>query len=453
MAEGIIFVKKIPDDYQCVICAMVLNEPHLTDCCGQHFCQACLEQWFEEQAKKICPHCRSETFTHMRYLPLKRKIDDLEVYCPYLNEGCKEIIKLGALDAHKNICGFTKVTCTQRCGKFILRKNLRWHCNNECSKRKVRCKYCGIVGHYEVISARHMTICEEYPVKCPKGCTLPNGIKRKDLAKHAEICPLEMVQCPFLDAGCGARILRKDIDAHMESNIQQHLMKMMMAYSKLKVEHIKLDIEHGKLEHEHSKLKIEHSKLEHEHSKLEYEHSKLKIEHTHFHKEFDKLSSQVAHLTLIEPVKLTDENSSFSFHITSSRGWTSPPFSLLDGYMFSIKHKEGKKASLMLLKGKYDDQLQWPMNLQYKLEIRIEEQNRTPVQGRRGVITLRQIIHATSIYLPDNLERVSSVCSKEIADIDLPEREILNYEMVVTLLPVNLISKCLSLVFDSTTSS
>ena len=126
---------------------------------------------------------------------------------------------------------------------------------------------------------------------------MPNGIKRKDLAKHAEICPLEMVQHgPFLEAECGARILRRDIDAHMESNTQKHLMKMMMAYSKLKVEYIKLDIaiEHGKLEHEHSKLKIEHSKLEHEHSKLEHEHSKLKIEHTHFHEEFDKLSSQVA---------------------------------------------------------------------------------------------------------------------------------------------------------------
>ena len=81
--------------------------------------------------------------------------------------------------------------------------------------------------------------------------------------------------------------------------------------------------------------------------------------------------------------------------------------------MFSIKHKEGKKASLMLLKGKHDDQLKWSMNLQYNISWRYVY--RLPVQGRRGVITLRQIIHATSIYLPDNLQRVSSVCSKEIA--------------------------------------
>ena len=319
--------------YQCMICAKVLNEPHLTDCCGQHFCQACLEQWFKKQTKKICPHCRSETLTHISYIPLKRKIDDLDVYCPNQQGGCKEIMKLGMLDDHKNVCGFAKVTCTQGCGKFILRKDLTQHYNNECSKRKIKCKYCGKLGHYQLISGKHITVCEEYPVKCPRGCALSSGIKRKDLAKHAEICPLKMVQCPFIEAGCDTRVLRKDLNAHMESNTQQHLMKMMMAYSKLTIEH-----------------------------------SKLKVEHTKLHKEHDKLSSQVAHLTLIEPVKLTDDNGSFTFHITSSRGWTSPPFSVLDGYMFSIKHKEGKKASLMLLKGKNDDQLKWPMNLLYELK-------------------------------------------------------------------------------------
>ena len=45
--EDCCFVKDPPDDYLCMICVKVLNEPHLTDCCGQHFCQVCLEQWFK----------------------------------------------------------------------------------------------------------------------------------------------------------------------------------------------------------------------------------------------------------------------------------------------------------------------------------------------------------------------------------------------------------------------
>ena len=42
MEESYNFDKSPPEDYFCVICAMLLSEPHLTDCRGQHFR---LEQW------------------------------------------------------------------------------------------------------------------------------------------------------------------------------------------------------------------------------------------------------------------------------------------------------------------------------------------------------------------------------------------------------------------------
>ena len=85
----------------------------------------------------------------------------------------------------------------------------------------------------------------------------------------------------------------------------------------------------------------------------------------------------------------------------------------------------------MLLKGKYDDQLKWPMNLQYKLEIRIEEPRRTTIKGKRAFITPKQV---RTVQL-SNLVRVTSAC-KEIVDIDLPVRELLNYELIVKLIPV-----------------
>ena len=387
------FVKELPDDYLCMICAKVLNEPHLTDCCGQHFCQACLEQWFKKQAKKICPHCRSESFNHMRYLPLKRKIDDLEVYCPNRAEGCKMITKVGELNSHKKECGFARVVCTQGCGKSILCKDLTQHCNNECSKRKIKCKYCSTVDHYETINGKHATVCKEYPVNCPRGCFLPGLIKRKDLAKHAEICPLERVLCPFSEAGCDTRVLRKHLSAHMESSTQQHLMKMMTAYRKLKIEHTKL------------------------------------------HDEHKKLSSQVASLTYVEPVKLTDENNCFSFSITLSRGWTSPPFCVLDGYTFCIKHKEGRTASLMLLKGKNDDNLKWPMNLKYRLKIlgSVEKQYGTIAQMKS--LPFQQVI--LDFDLSANLERVSvNESSRELTNIILSMTELLNHTIAAKLIAV-----------------
>ena len=87
----------------------------------------------------------------------------------------------------------------------------------------------------------------------------------------------------------------------------------------------------------------------------------------------------------------------------------------------------------MLLKRKNDDWLEWPMNLPYKIEILVSKPHRTTAQGRRSFTTPRQVCTAQL----SNLIRVTSVLlCKEIIDINLPERELLNYEMVVNLIPV-----------------
>ena len=378
------FVKKLPDDYQCMICAKMLNEPHLTDCCGQHFCQACLEQWFKKQEKKICPHCHSESFSHISYIPLKRKIDDLEVYCPNQEEGCQVVTKLGELNSHKNECGFTKVVCSQGCGKSILRKKLMQHCSNECSKRMIKCTYCGKEDHHETIIGKHTTICKEYPVNCPRGCVPPSGIKRKDLEKHAEICLLEKVSCPFKEAGCDVRVLRKDLSDHMESNTQQHLMKMMTAYSKLKVEHTKL-----------------YSK-----------HSSLK-------EGFEWLSSQTP-----TPAKLTAESNSFTFRLTSSSGWSSPHFYVLDGYKFCIRHKEGTTIALILLKGENDGHIKWPMDLDYELSLDLTMFKWKPQDSKDSIDCMEKFFcfrlsHSHS-YSPQFQKLKHAEFSREIVEITLP---------------------------------
>jgi hypothetical protein len=98
---------------------------------------------------------------------------------------------------------------------------------------------------------------------------------------------------------------------------------------------------------------------------------KMMTAYNNLKEDFKRMSSRVASLTPIEPVKLTDENSSFSFIITSSEGWISPPFCVPGGYKLCIKHKEGKMANLMLLKEKYYGEL--PMDSRYRLEISYSE--------------------------------------------------------------------------------
>ena len=150
------FVDDPPGEFSCMICTKVLNDPNVTDCCGQHFCSVCLEQWFEEQAKKICPHCRSESFSYIRYLPLKRKINALQVYCPFEIQGCKVITTVDEVKTHKAGCGFAQVVCKLGCGATVLRKFLVMHCKNKCPKRKVKCQYCRKEDHFEVISGNHV---------------------------------------------------------------------------------------------------------------------------------------------------------------------------------------------------------------------------------------------------------------------------------------------------------
>ena len=47
------FVDDVPDRFMCQICTRVLHDPHLAVCCGQHFCESCLNRWFKKQAVLI----------------------------------------------------------------------------------------------------------------------------------------------------------------------------------------------------------------------------------------------------------------------------------------------------------------------------------------------------------------------------------------------------------------
>ena len=267
-------------------------------------------------------------------------------------------------------------------------------------KRKIKCKFCDEEDCYETINGEHTTVCEEYPVDCPRGCTLYGGIKQKDLAKHTEICPLETVHCPFNEAGCDIRVLWKDLDAHMESSTQQHLMVMMTAYGKLKSEHIRLNSEHSKLKDD-----------------------------------FKQLSSKMAGLALVEPVKLTvsPNNNSFSFTITSTEGWISPPFSIQDNCIFYVKHKEERAASLMLHKENSD--ISENSLRCYKLEIHLEMPQRNPLPVR-GVMARHACDDADQLILEFDLINID-IESKEVATFTLPEEDsvdLLNCKMSVRLL-------------------
>ena len=166
------FVCEVPGRFICQICAKVLREPHLAVCCGQHFCESCLNRWFQQQRKESCPHCRAEgkAFNHVINKGLRSEINQLEVKCSNHGEGCKWTGELGALKTHLQSdkgCGFVEVKCPNRCSsgeisfitfgyvtKLIQRKDLDKHLKSECDLRPYQCKHCGYKDTYHYITGK-----------------------------------------------------------------------------------------------------------------------------------------------------------------------------------------------------------------------------------------------------------------------------------------------------------
>ena len=583
------FLVEPSEEYHCPICAKVLVEPHVTECCGQHFCEQCLKKWFEEQGKMICPHCRSEHFSHIRYLPLKRKINELLVYCSNRDKGCTEITCVCQLESHISQCTYTAVKCSNNCGDSPLRKDLSDHLNDrclnrlsvciycqkqdkhyiivslqhqqrcpdfpvgcpkscsggdqvkrkklyehslicplesvvcsdcqaemlrqqitehkgmtcpkrivsclfcqeqirydvtdahfqecpiypvecprhcefgrtllrkdldfhrencplepvvcsackievirkemnehslsECPKRSTKCKYCHRIGPYDDITGQHVNECEEFPVGCPRKCKGSEQLKRKNMRNHAEVCPLEPVQCPYSEVGCKPHLVRKDLNSHLKSNLDSHMLKLMTA-------HTQLIAEHDKLQNDHTKLKSDFGKLNRECGKLRTDLVDTQAKHSEVAENFTKMTSSISLemdfigkgkdndtslqciKTALNP-KMKDSKARLAFRVPPiTHRWTSPSFYVLDGYKMSLVFSKdeqqrstvgfgwGRSAtlplntvssttsvSLQLLKGEYDARLKWPTDSALTLEIRVT--SKTSASSRQSA-TARQ---------------------------------------------------------------
>ena len=261
----------VPPRFQCNICMKVLRDARLTECCGQHFCNSCLSDWL--QRKKTCPHCRKEHFQSMINKEKIREINELRIRCMYAGRGCDWIGELGSLKDHRRVCGYVMVACTNsggprshclraplnKCWKTMERRFLARHQETECKFRPYTCQFCGYKDTYKGItigykttsksrkeadSPSHYSLCSQYPLECTNKCG-QRDIKRRDMETHRDSCPLELLECPFKDAGCTDKLPRQDMNEHIESGTQHHLMMVFRSHQKLvKVNHeLKIRVE------------------------------------------------------------------------------------------------------------------------------------------------------------------------------------------------------------------
>ena len=138
-----------------------------------------------------------------------------------------------------------------------------------------------------------------------------DDIKRKNMKSHSSKCPQESVECPFADAGCKGEIVQHQLDSHMTSNQQQHLLLVMGAYKQVR------------------------DKLQEMEAKLTTAVQLLRRER--------KADKKAVDLVVACSQRLVDDGDSleivipkFSDYCRSGKVWRSPPFYYREGYKMCL---------------------------------------------------------------------------------------------------------------------
>ena len=135
------FVSTPPKSLECSICLLTLRDPHVISCCGNHYCQVCIGR--VKAANKPCPLCNEPDYDIMLHKGVKREVNNLTVYCPQKAEGCKWTGEINGVNCHLNLgsrdsgCGYVMLECTHQCDSKFLRSEIAEHEVTECPNRPV----------------------------------------------------------------------------------------------------------------------------------------------------------------------------------------------------------------------------------------------------------------------------------------------------------------------------
>ena len=133
------FTKPPPQHLECPVCLLVLKEPQVSSCCGNHFCRACIRRVLDDA--KPCPLCQDTDFNVMLHKGIMREVNALQVKCPNEEPGCVWKGELGKVGSHvEGECGHVEVECVYQCGRRFQRRHLREHEEEACPSRPVEVK-------------------------------------------------------------------------------------------------------------------------------------------------------------------------------------------------------------------------------------------------------------------------------------------------------------------------
>ena len=162
------FVTAPPKSLECPVCLMTFRDPHVISCCGNEFCQLCIER--VQRDGKPCPLCNEPNFTTMLHKKLVREVNGLVIRCPQKELGCEWEGELGQVEQHLNPggglssssgCGYVMVECSFQCSAHLQRRMVREHEMESCPKRPIEMQVASLMRKFEVITAGNKMLKQE----------------------------------------------------------------------------------------------------------------------------------------------------------------------------------------------------------------------------------------------------------------------------------------------------
>ena len=289
----------------------------------------------------------------------ERNIGALRVRCEYKDNGCDWTGKMGGAESHISQCIYCMIVCPNMCkgrdGKEIkiLQKDLQTHLDKECQRRQFPCPHCKEKGEYQYITGSHKETCQYIKVNCSnKGCK--KSVKRMDLNKHKLTCPHEKINCKFEPLGCKMVLCRHEMKKQQEMEKHEGNSEIHLTMA------LETAIIHDKkIKSQEEKIKAQNKEIVSQSEKIEA--LELKIEQVPSDK------------------KIKFRMPSFNQHNAAESQFYSPPFyTHKGGYKMCIEvdangYDEGKGSHISvytnLMKGDYDDNLEWPIQGKMTFEL------------------------------------------------------------------------------------
>ena len=218
------FVQQPPDylHVKCPVCLdILLPEPYLVSCCGNHFCQRCISSIGKYDP---CPLCKAKHNAQFKVPDkgLTRTLNSLNIYCPNRDKSCDWAGPLETVYNHISIaCPFVLVPCKYKCGSSVIRSDLEIHESQRCPQRPETCKHCHSFSAMYIQIRHHERKCTKAEISCPNECGA--RFLRESQSGHVETCPKVSVTCTFSYVGCKWAGTREALETHHQREWKDHI--------------------------------------------------------------------------------------------------------------------------------------------------------------------------------------------------------------------------------------